>query len=44
MVVSFQSRNEAGAVGVSRPRPPNAGLCDSGGALGNPVFEQSGHA
>ena len=43
MVVSF-SEKQAGAAGYPRPRPPNAGLSDSGGALGNPVFEQSGHA
>ena len=30
--------------GYPGPRPPNAGLSDSGRALGNPVFEQSGQA
>src|ERR1035438_6633367 len=41
MVVSFQEK-WAGAAGYPGPRPPNAGLSDSGRALGNPVFEQSG--
>jgi hypothetical protein len=43
MVISFCEK-QAGAAGYPRPRLPNAGLSDSGGALGNPVFEQSGHA
>jgi hypothetical protein len=42
MVVSFSEKT--GAAGYPWPRPPNAGLSDSGGALGNPVLEQSGHA
>ena len=42
-MISFCEK-QAGASGYPRPRLPNAALSDSGGALGNPVFEQSGHA
>src|SRR5579863_7042498 len=39
-IVSFQIET-TGTVVSPRRRSPNAGLCDTGGALGNPVFEQS---
>src|SRR5580658_6716150 len=40
IVVSFQVETTSAVVSPRR-RSSNAGLCDSGGALGNPVFEQS---
>src|SRR6202142_446494 len=38
IVFSFQIERRGGAFISSRGPPPNAGLCNSSGALGDPVF------
>ena len=43
-MVAFNEKTGAATYPWAAPSKASAGLSNSGGALGNPVLEQSGHA